>query len=41
MSGEELYPSDAAWAGLYDQMFIHSPEETERRLELATLYGRA
>lgn len=34
MTEDELYPSDASWAGLYDRMLTHSPEETERRLEL-------
>ena len=37
LNDDELYPSDAQWAGLYDQMFIHHPEETERRVELAEL----
>ena len=37
---EELYPSDAQWAGLYDRMVVHLPEEAARRLELATLFGR-
>lgn len=31
---EELYPSDATWAGLYDQMDSHTEQETVRRLEL-------
>ena len=31
----ELYPSDAQWAGLYDRMTTHLPEETKRRRELA------
>jgi hypothetical protein len=37
---EELYPSDAQWSGLYDRMFVHFRDETERRLELAAAYGR-
>jgi hypothetical protein len=36
----ELYACDAQWAGLYDRMFIHTPEETERRLGLAASFGR-
>jgi hypothetical protein len=36
---DELYPSDAQWAGLYDRMAAHLPEENERRLELAALFG--
>src|SRR5258705_5855023 len=35
LSDDELYCSDAQWAGLYDRMFDHQPDETERRLELA------
>ena len=37
---EELYASDAQWSGIYDRMLVHLPEETERRLELATTFGR-
>ena len=37
---EELYPCDAQWSGLYDRMLLHLPAETERRLELATAFGR-
>ena len=29
----------AQWSGLYDRMFRHTPEETERRLKLAVAYG--
>jgi hypothetical protein len=36
---EELYPSDAQWAGLYDRMLVHLPEETERRVGLAASFG--
>lgn len=39
--GEELYPSDAQWCGLYDRMFPHPAEEMERRLALAADYGEA
>jgi len=35
ISDDELYPSDAQWAGLYDRMNRHSDEETAHRLELA------
>ena len=31
----ELYPSDAQWAGIYDRMTVHTPEESARRKELA------
>ena len=31
----DFYPSDAQWAGLYDRMTVHTPEETARRTELA------
>jgi len=34
-----MYPCDAQWAGLYDRMTVHTPEETERRLELATAFA--
>jgi hypothetical protein len=33
----ELYPSDAQWSALYDQMKDHTPDETQRRHELAAL----
>jgi hypothetical protein len=39
LTDEELYACDAQWSGLYDRMFIHLPDETERRLELAATYG--
>src|SRR5712691_6504282 len=35
LSDDELYACDAQWSGLYDRMFVHLPEETERRVELA------
>ena len=35
LDDDELYPSDAQWAGLYDRMTSHTPEETARRRELA------
>ncbi len=37
LADEELYPSDAQWAGLYDRMTRHTPEEIQRRQELAAL----
>jgi len=37
LSDDELYCCDAQWAGLYDRMTSHLPEETERRVELARL----
>ena len=39
LADEEMYPSDATWAGLYDQMHTHTDQETTRRLKLATEYG--
>jgi hypothetical protein len=36
---EELYPCDAQWAGLFDRMLLHLPDETERRVALAAAYG--
>lgn len=36
----ELYPSDAQWAGLYDRMTRHTPEETDRRFDLAQLSAK-
>ena len=35
LTDETLYPSDAQWAGLYDRMTIHTPQETARRRDLA------
>jgi hypothetical protein len=35
LDDDELYPSDAQWSGLYDRMRSHTPDETERRRELA------
>jgi hypothetical protein len=39
LADAELYPSDAQWAGLYDRMTDHAPDETERHLELAAAFG--
>lgn len=35
LDDDELYPSDAQWAGLYDRMTQHTLDETARRTELA------
>lgn len=35
LEDEEMYPSDAAWAGLYDQMDFHTDQEVARRDLLA------
>lgn len=40
LTDDELYPSDAQWAGLYDRMKTHTPQETKRRLELAVISTR-
>lgn len=39
LNDDEIYPCDAQWSGLYDQMVTHLPEETVRRLELAASFG--
>jgi len=39
LGDDELYACDAQWSGLYDRMMVHLPDETERRLELATSFG--
>ena len=41
LADEELYAGDAQWSGLYDRMFIHLLDETERRLELAAEFGES
>jgi hypothetical protein len=38
LADDELYPCDSQWAGLYDRMTLHLPEETERRLTLASSF---
>lgn len=38
LADEEMYPSDATWAGLYDRMHTHTDQERARRLELAAEY---
>ena len=37
LADAELYPSDAQWSGLYDQIKNPMPEESQRRRELAGL----
>ena len=39
LADEELYPCDSQWSGLFDGMFIHAPEETERRVQIAARFG--
>ncbi len=39
LTDEEMYPSDANWAGLYDQMLTHTVEETTRRFRIAAEFG--
>jgi len=39
LADEEMYPSDAQWSGLYDQMHTHEPDEMERRFALAADFG--
>jgi len=34
LADEELYACDAQWAGLYDRMNEHTPQETARREEI-------
>jgi hypothetical protein len=35
LADEELYPSDAQWAGIYDRMTEHTEGETARRKQIA------
>lgn len=39
LSDDELYPCDTQWCGIYDRMRFHLPDETERRLEIASHSG--
>jgi hypothetical protein len=39
LNAEELYPSDAQWAGIFDRMPVPGEEATARRRELASAYG--
>ncbi len=41
LADEELYPCDAQWAGLYDRMTLHTPDETARRTALVVSSGQA
>ena len=38
---EEMYPCDAAWSGLYDQLHTTYADEDERRVEIAARCGAA
>jgi hypothetical protein len=37
LDDEELFASDAQWAGIYDRMTVHTVEETARRKHLSLL----
>ena len=39
LSDDELYCSDATWAGVFDRMNRHTPEEARRRAGLAAEFG--
>ncbi len=39
LTDDELYPSDAQWAGICDRMRSLTPQESERRRQLAAAYG--
>jgi hypothetical protein len=41
LTDDELYCCDAQWCGLYDRMVAHTPEETERRTQLASAFGNS
>ena len=34
LADDELYPSDAQWAGLYDRMHTHTDDETAHRFQI-------
>jgi hypothetical protein len=36
---EEMYPSEAAWAGIYDRLDNSTASENQRRAEIAARYG--
>lgn len=36
---EEMYPSDAAWAGIYDRLDGTTADENQRRVEIAVRCG--
>jgi hypothetical protein len=39
LADDELYCCDAQWSGLFDRMFIHTAQETERRVQIAARFG--
>lgn len=39
LSDDELYVSEATWAGLFDRLEWFMPDEYQRRLEIAAQYG--
>ena len=36
---EEMYPCDAAWAGIYDRLGVTTADENEHRVEIAAHCG--
>jgi len=40
LNDAELYPSDAQWSGLYDQIKNPTPEETQQRRKLSVLSAK-
>jgi len=40
LSDNELYTSDAQWCGIYDRLEIRTPDEIQRRTELAAEYRK-
>ena len=36
---EEMYPSDAAWAGIYDRLDGSAARKNQRRAQIAARYG--
>ena len=41
LADDELYCSDAQWAGIYDRLGATTAEENERRIEIAARCGTA
>jgi hypothetical protein len=39
LADDELYACDSQWCGLYDRMYVHLPDETTRRVQLAAAFG--
>ena len=39
LADEELYPSDAQWAGLYDRLHTPNADETAHRFQIAAEHG--